>query len=75
MLTIKQASEALSMGEVVKLFSVAFEQNFVNHFSDSAKADSLVHAVDCAPFLNGRLIKVSMAADQLGFDLKLLRFS
>ena len=63
------------MEEVVKLFSAAFEQNFVNHLSDSAKTDSLAHVVDCTPFLNGRLTKVNMAADQPGFDLKLLRFS
>jgi hypothetical protein len=63
------------MGEVVVLFSMAFEQSFVNHLSDPAKTNSLAHAVDYLPFLDRCLTKVDMVADELGFDLKLLQFS
>ena len=48
--TIEPASDTLGMEEVVKLFSKAFEQNFVNHLSDPAQTNSLAHAVDYTPF-------------------------
>jgi uncharacterized protein (DUF1778 family) len=47
---IEPAKDAMRMEEVVKLFSTAFEQNFVNHLSDPAKTNSLAHAVDYPPF-------------------------
>jgi hypothetical protein len=72
---IEPAKDAMRMEEVVKLFSTAFEQNFVNHLSDPTKTNSLAHAVDYPPLFNRRLTKVDMVADQPGFDLKLLRFS
>jgi hypothetical protein len=46
---IEPSPDALSMEEVVKLFSTAFEQNFVNHLSDSVKASSLALSFDYSP--------------------------
>jgi hypothetical protein len=50
---IEPAKDAMRMEEVVRLFSTAFEQNFVNHLSDLAETNSLAHAVDYPPFLIG----------------------
>jgi hypothetical protein len=48
---IEPAKDAMRMEKVVKLFSTAFGQNFVNHLSDPAKTNSLAHAVDSSPLL------------------------
>jgi hypothetical protein len=44
---IEPAKNAMRLEEGVELFSTAFEQNFVNRLSDLAKANALLHAVDC----------------------------
>jgi hypothetical protein len=47
---IEPAKDAMRMGEVVKLLSEAFGQNFVNHLSDPAKTNSLADAVNHSHF-------------------------